>query len=187
MGGVDILFNCAGFVHAGTLLTTTDADFDFSFNLNVKSAYRVIRSFLPAMIARGSGVIVNFSSGWGRATDSGVAPYCASKWALEGMSKSFALDLAPLSGRPPLEPGDTAVVRAMFGIVDLERAGDQAAHAGQQRRRPDQRGRVEAAMRGIRLNTGSTHDVNDGLVGRRILARRRNNTVEVFADHGQGA
>jgi len=55
VGAVDVLFNCAGFVHAGTLLTTTDADFDFSFNLNVKSAFRMIRSFLPGMIARGGG------------------------------------------------------------------------------------------------------------------------------------
>src|SRR3546814_4619040 len=53
VGGVDILFNCAGFVHAGTILTTEEPDFDFSFDLNVKSAYRMIRAFLPAMIARG--------------------------------------------------------------------------------------------------------------------------------------
>ena len=59
---MDVLFNCAGFVHAGTLLTTTDADFDFSFNLNVKSAFRMIRSFLPGMIARGGGSIINMSS-----------------------------------------------------------------------------------------------------------------------------
>src|SRR3954465_10787825 len=58
VGAVDVLFNCAGFVHAGTLLSTSDADFDFSFNLNWKSAFRMIRSFLPAMNARGGGSII---------------------------------------------------------------------------------------------------------------------------------
>jgi 2-keto-3-deoxy-L-fuconate dehydrogenase len=47
IGGIDVLFNCAGFVHSGTILQTTEADFDFSFNLNVKAAYRMVREFLP--------------------------------------------------------------------------------------------------------------------------------------------
>jgi len=74
IGGVDILFNCAGFVHAGTILTTDEKDFDFSFDLNVKSAYRMIRAFLPGMIARGGGSIVNMSSVAGSVmTATGVA------------------------------------------------------------------------------------------------------------------
>src|SRR3546814_4289288 len=67
VGGADILFNCGGFVHAGTILTTEEPDFDFSFDLNVKSTYRMIRAFLPAMIARGGGSIVNMASEIGRA------------------------------------------------------------------------------------------------------------------------
>jgi 2-keto-3-deoxy-L-fuconate dehydrogenase len=93
VGGVDILFNCAGFVHAGTLLTTTDADFDFSFNLNVKSAYRMIRSFLPAMIARGGGSIINMSSV--ASSVIGVPNrfvYGASKAAVIGLTRSVAID-----------------------------------------------------------------------------------------------
>ncbi|MGL1724280.1 SDR family NAD(P)-dependent oxidoreductase, partial [Vibrio parahaemolyticus] len=89
---VDILFNCAGFVHAGTLLTTTDADFDFSFNLNVKSAYRMIRSFLPAMIARGGGSIINMSSV--ASSVIGVPNrfvYGASKAAVIGLTRSVAI------------------------------------------------------------------------------------------------
>lgn len=93
VGGVDVLFNCAGFVHAGTLLTTTDADFDFSFNLNVKSVYRMIRSFLPAMIARGGGSIINMSSV--ASSVIGVPNrfvYGASKAAVIGLTRSVAVD-----------------------------------------------------------------------------------------------
>src|SRR3546814_15515534 len=61
VGGVDILFNSAGFVHAGTILTTEEPDFDFSFDLTVKSAQRMISAFLPAMIARGGGSIVHMA------------------------------------------------------------------------------------------------------------------------------
>lgn len=93
VGGVDVLFNCAGFVHAGTLLSTSDDDFDFSFNLNVKSAYRMIRHFLPGMIARGGGSIINMSS----VASSVIGEpnrfvYGASKAALIGLTKSVAID-----------------------------------------------------------------------------------------------
>jgi 2-keto-3-deoxy-L-fuconate dehydrogenase len=93
VGGIDVLFNCAGFVHAGTLLTTEDADFDFSFNLNVKSTYRMMRQFLPGMIARGGGSIINMSS----VVSSIIgAPnrfvYGASKAAVIGLTKSVAMD-----------------------------------------------------------------------------------------------
>ena len=93
VGGIDVLFNCAGFVHAGTLLTTDEADFDFSMTLNVKSAYRMIRAFLPKMIARGGGSIVNMSSV--ASSVIGVANrfvYGTSKAAVIGLTKSVALD-----------------------------------------------------------------------------------------------
>jgi 2-keto-3-deoxy-L-fuconate dehydrogenase len=93
VGGIDVLFNCAGYVHAGTLLTTEEADFDFSMTLNVKSAYRMIRTFLPGMIARGGGSIVNMSSVAGSVI--GVANrfvYGTSKAAVIGLTKSVALD-----------------------------------------------------------------------------------------------
>jgi 2-keto-3-deoxy-L-fuconate dehydrogenase len=93
IGGVDILFNCAGFVHAGTILTTDEKDFDFSFDLNVKSAYRMIRAFLPGMIARGSGSIVNMSSVAGSVIAvQNRFVYGASKAAVIGLTKSVAQD-----------------------------------------------------------------------------------------------
>jgi 2-keto-3-deoxy-L-fuconate dehydrogenase len=93
IGGIDVLFNCAGFVHSGTLLTTDEADFDFSFGLNVKSAYRMIRQFLPGMIARGGGSIINMSSV--ASSIIGVPNrfvYGASKAAVIGLTKSVAMD-----------------------------------------------------------------------------------------------
>jgi 2-keto-3-deoxy-L-fuconate dehydrogenase len=93
IGGIDILFNCAGFVHAGTILTTDEKDFDFSFDLNVKSAYRMIRAFLPGMIARGGGSIVNMSSVAGSVIAvQNRFVYGASKAAVIGLTKSVAQD-----------------------------------------------------------------------------------------------
>jgi NAD(P)-dependent dehydrogenase (short-subunit alcohol dehydrogenase family) len=77
----------------------------------------VIRHFLPAMIERGSGVIVNFSSGWGRSTDGQVAPYCASKWAIEGLTQALAQELPSGLAAIPLNPGiiNTEMLRSCFG------------------------------------------------------------------------
>src|SRR5258708_22219931 len=62
VGPIDILFNCAGFVHHGTVLTTSDADWDFSFHLNVKSMHRTIRAFLPRILEKGKGAILHIAS-----------------------------------------------------------------------------------------------------------------------------
>ena len=62
LGAIDILANCAGYVHQGTILDCAEKDWDFSFDLNVKSMYRMIRAFLPAMLAKGGGSIVNVAS-----------------------------------------------------------------------------------------------------------------------------
>jgi NADP-dependent 3-hydroxy acid dehydrogenase YdfG len=59
-------------------------------DVNIKGVANVIRYFVPAMIERGSGVIVNFSSYWGRSTAAEVAPYCATKWAIEGLTRALA-------------------------------------------------------------------------------------------------
>jgi 2-keto-3-deoxy-L-fuconate dehydrogenase len=93
IGQIDILFNCAGYVDAGTLLDTTDSGYDLSFDLNVKSMTRMLRAFLPAMIAGGGGSIINMASVAGPAI--GVAnrfAYCASKAAVAGLSRSVAVD-----------------------------------------------------------------------------------------------
>jgi 2-keto-3-deoxy-L-fuconate dehydrogenase len=62
LGALDVLFNCAGFVHHGSLLDCAEKDWDFSFDLNVKSMYRTCRAFLPAMLKAGKGNIINMSS-----------------------------------------------------------------------------------------------------------------------------
>src|SRR5277367_4128618 len=93
VGPIDILFNCAGFVHHGTVLTTSDADWDFSFDLNVKSMHRTIRAFLPGMLEKGGGSIVNIASG--ASSVRGIPNryvYGASKAAVIGLTKSVAAD-----------------------------------------------------------------------------------------------
>ena len=90
---LDVLFNCAGFVHSGTILECEESDWDFSFNLNVKAMYRLIRATLPAMLERGQGSIINMSSV--ASSLKGVPnrfAYCASKAAVIGMTKAIAAD-----------------------------------------------------------------------------------------------
>ncbi|MEM6888618.1 MAG: SDR family oxidoreductase [Pseudomonadota bacterium] len=89
----DVLFNCAGFVHHGTVLDATDDDWDFAFDLNVRSMLRTIRAALPGMLSRGSGSIINMSS----AASSVIgAPnrfiYGTTKAAVIGLTKSVAVD-----------------------------------------------------------------------------------------------
>jgi 2-keto-3-deoxy-L-fuconate dehydrogenase len=88
-----LLVNCAGFVHGGTVLECTDDEWDFAFRLNVRSQYRMIRAFIPGMIAQGGGSIVNISSV--ASSICGVANrfvYGATKAAIIGMTKSVAKD-----------------------------------------------------------------------------------------------
>ena len=93
IGAVDILFNAAGFVAHGTVLDCTDKDWDFSFDLNVKSMHRTIKAFLPAMLAKGGGSIVNIASG--ASSVRGIPnryAYGATKAAVVGLSKAVAAD-----------------------------------------------------------------------------------------------
>ncbi len=92
-GPVDILFNGAGYVHAGTILDCDEMAYDRSFDLNVKSMYRTIRAFLPAMLERGSGSIVNMASA--ASSIKGVPNrfvYAATKAAVIGLTKAVAAD-----------------------------------------------------------------------------------------------
>ncbi len=93
VGPVDILFNAAGFVHHGTVLDCTDEEWDFAFDLNVRSMHRTIRAFLPGMLAKGKGSIVNIASGAGSVR--GIPNryvYGATKAAVIGLSKAVAAD-----------------------------------------------------------------------------------------------
>jgi len=91
--------------------------FDAVIDVNIKGTANVVRHFLPAMIERGRGVIVNFSSGWGRSTSPEVAAYCASKWAVEGLTQSLAQELPGGLAAVALNPGiiDTEMLRSCFG------------------------------------------------------------------------
>jgi 2-keto-3-deoxy-L-fuconate dehydrogenase len=92
-GALDILVNCAGYVHQGTVLDCTDKDWDFSFDLNVKSMHRMIKAFLPAMLAKKSGSILNISSAV--SSIRGVPNryvYGATKAAVIGLTKAVAAD-----------------------------------------------------------------------------------------------
>src|SRR6202040_3377420 len=93
VGTFDILLNAAGFVHHGTVLECSDADWDFSFDLNVKSMHRTIRAFLPGMLQRGRGSIVNISSVVSsvKAVPNRYA-YGATKAAVIGLTKAVAAD-----------------------------------------------------------------------------------------------
>jgi 2-keto-3-deoxy-L-fuconate dehydrogenase len=93
VGPIDVLFNCAGWVHAGTILDCDDDAWDRSFTINAKAMFQTIKAFLPGMIAKGGGSIVNMSSiaSSVRAVPNRFA-YTASKAAVVGLTKSVALD-----------------------------------------------------------------------------------------------
>lgn len=114
----DLLLNNAGIINRNAPLWEISAEeFSRVIDVNIKGVANVIRHFVPAMVARRAGVIVNFSSGWGRSTDAEVAPYCATKWAMEGLTQSLAQELPPGMAAVPLNPGiiNTAMLRSSFG------------------------------------------------------------------------
>ncbi len=93
IGAIDVLFNCAGYVHSGSILEASEADWDFAFDLNAKAMFRTIKAFLPAMLAHGGGSIVNMASAASSAK--GVPNrfvYGASKAAVIGLTKAIAAD-----------------------------------------------------------------------------------------------
>lgn len=89
------------------------AQFNRLIDVNVKGVATVLRHFVPRMVARGAGTIVTLSSGWGRSTSPQVAPYCASKYAVEGLTLALAQELPPGLAAVPLNPGviDTDMLR----------------------------------------------------------------------------
>jgi NAD(P)-dependent dehydrogenase (short-subunit alcohol dehydrogenase family) len=80
-------------------------DFDLLIDINIKGVANIIRAFLPSMIEAKSGTIINMSSGWGRIAAANVAPYCASKFAIEGLTQSLALELPQGLAAVSLSPG----------------------------------------------------------------------------------
>ena len=117
-GALDFLINNAALMNTpAPLWTVPAAEFNRLIDVNIKGVANVIRHFVPAMVARRQGVIVNFSSGWGRSISADVAPYCASKYALEGLTKSLAQELPAGMAAVPLDPGviDTDMLRLAWG------------------------------------------------------------------------
>ncbi|HSO24275.1 MAG TPA: SDR family NAD(P)-dependent oxidoreductase, partial [Chondromyces sp.] len=107
----DLVINNAGLMNRpAPLWHVPDDELAAVMRVNVEGTANVVRAFLPTMIGRGCGVIVNMSSGWGRSTAPEVAPYCASKWAVEGLTKALAQEL----------PAGLAAVAVNPGIIDTD-------------------------------------------------------------------
>jgi NAD(P)-dependent dehydrogenase (short-subunit alcohol dehydrogenase family) len=125
-GAPDLVINNAGLLTApAPLWRQNAAEVAKLFQVNLSGIVHVVQGFVPAMVERGSGVVVNLSSGWGRSVSGEFAPYCASKWGVEGLTKALAEELpAPLAA-VPLSPGviDTAMLRQCYA----DGAGDYPA------------------------------------------------------------
>ena len=107
----DYLINNAALINSpAPLWEISDREFSQLIDVNIKGTANTIRAFLPAMIAKKAGAIVNFSSGWGRSTSPEVVPYCTSKWAIEGLSRGLAQEV----------PANIVVVALNPGVIDTE-------------------------------------------------------------------
>lgn len=117
-GPPDLLLNNAAIINENAnLWEISAAEFDAVIDVNIKGVANIIRHFVPAMVQRESGVIVNFSSGWGRSTSPEVAPYCATKYAIEGLTQALAQELPQGMAAVPLNPGiiNTEMLQTCFG------------------------------------------------------------------------
>lgn len=117
-GAPDLLLNNAALINRNAPLWEVPADeFRQLLEVNLQGTFHVIRAFVPAMIARGSGVLVNFSSTWGRTTSPEVAPYCCTKWGIEGLTSALAQELPAGLAAVAFNPGviDTDMLRSCFG------------------------------------------------------------------------
>ncbi len=110
-----------------------DREFTKLVDVNIRGTQNVLRHFVPAMVAKKKGVIVNFSSGWGRSVSPEVGPYCMSKWAIEGLTKAMAEELPKGMAAVPLNPGviDTDMLRSCWadGAANYPKAEQWAKSA----------------------------------------------------------
>ncbi len=105
-GAPDLLINNAGTAHAPAPLWEIESDvFNKVIDINIKGVANIIRCFAPAMVKQKRGVIVNFSAGWGRYTAANASAYCASKWAIEGLTGALAKELPSGMAAVSLWPG----------------------------------------------------------------------------------
>lgn len=118
LGPPDLLLNNAAVINENAPLWDIPADdIDCIVDVNIKGTINIIRHFVPAMLPEESGIIVNFSSGWGRSASGEVASYCATKWAVEGLTQSLAQELPRGMAAIPLNPGiiNTRLLQSCFG------------------------------------------------------------------------
>lgn len=118
IGAPDLLLNNAAVITPNApLWEVSPDDFSHILDVNLKGVHNVIVAFVPAMIERKTGVVVNFSSGWGRSTSAEVAPYCATKWGIEGLTQALSQELPRGLAAVALNPGiiDTDMLRSCFG------------------------------------------------------------------------
>jgi NAD(P)-dependent dehydrogenase (short-subunit alcohol dehydrogenase family) len=130
-GAPELLINNAALMNQpAPLWKVPSTEFNKLIDVNIKGVANVLRHFVPAMIAAKKGTIVNFSSGWGRGTSAEVAPYCASKFAIEGLTKALAQELPKGMAAVPLNPGviDTDMLRQAWndGAASYPKAGEWA-------------------------------------------------------------
>ncbi len=117
-GVPDLILNNAGVINRNARLWEINArDFSEVIDVNLKGTVNVIRHFAPEMVKQKRGVFVNFTSGWGRSSDAEVAPYCASKWGLEGLTLALAQELPSGMAAVSLNPGiiNTPMLQSCFG------------------------------------------------------------------------
>jgi NAD(P)-dependent dehydrogenase (short-subunit alcohol dehydrogenase family) len=130
----DLLINNAGIMNRlSPVWEQGDREFTKLVDVNIRGTQNLLRHFVPAMVAQKKGVIVNFSSGWGRSVSAGVGPYCMSKWAIEGLTKALAEELPNGMAAVPLNPGviDTDLLRSCWadGAAAYPKAGQWAKTA----------------------------------------------------------
>lgn len=117
-GPPDLLINNAALINRpAPLWRVPRAEFSAVVEVNLKGIHNVLAAFLPAMVDRGRGVVVNLSSGWGRSTSPEVAPYCATKFGVEGLTRALAQELPERMAAVALNPGviDTDMLRRVWG------------------------------------------------------------------------
>ena len=134
LGSPTLLVNNAGKINSNARLHEVSEDeFLEVFKVNVCGTHNMIKAFLPKMKGLNQGLIVNFSSYWGQSTAAEVAPYCASKWAIEGLTRALAQELPSNLSTVALNPGviDTEMLRSCFGDAagSYEKPRDWAKHA----------------------------------------------------------
>ncbi len=134
LGPPTLLVNNAGKINSNAPLhEVSEEEFLEVFKVNVCGTHNMIKAFLPEMKSLNEGVIVNFSSYWGQSTAAEVAPYCASKWAIEGLTRALAQELPSNLSTVALNPGviDTDMLRSCFGDAagSHEKPKNWAIHA----------------------------------------------------------